>query len=147
MESISRQISSATMSAPSAASRTACARPWPRAAPVLKATLPFRFPTGSAPLVSVGNAAGGNPCLPQAFLRIIDFDVPVAAGARTTEVTIDGQDRLAVTLAARIGDAGQKLQRLFVQGTVVGHISTPRLGRQAAASRQKSVRSQRGRPV
>src|ERR1700733_6187858 len=100
MESISRQISSAMMSAPSAASRTACARPWPRAAPVMKATLPFKFPTGLAPLVSVDNAAGMNSCLPQPFLRVIDLDVPVAAQARTAEVTVDGQDRLTVTRAA-----------------------------------------------
>ena len=32
------------MSAPSWASRTACARPWPRAAPVMKATLPSTRP-------------------------------------------------------------------------------------------------------
>src|SRR6201996_6561071 len=146
MVSMSRQMSRATMSAPSAASRTAWARPWPRAAPVMKATLPFRFPTGSAPLVSVGNAAGVNSCLPQTFLRIIDLELPVAARARATEVTIDGQDRLAVTRSAGIGDAGQKLQRFLVQGAVVGHGVTPRPdcrpGRRAAASRRRWVRSQ-----
>src|SRR3984893_16871508 len=140
MVSMSRQISSATMSAPSAASRTACARPWPRAAPVIKATLPLRFPTVSAPLVSVGNAAGVNPCLPQAFLRIIDFDVPVAARARAPEVIIDGQDRLAVTRPSGVGDAGKKFEGFLVQGAVVGHGVTPRPdgrpGRQAAASRR-----------
>ena len=36
--------STAMMSAPSAASRTACDRPWPRAAPVIKATLPLTRP-------------------------------------------------------------------------------------------------------
>src|SRR6266487_3589942 len=37
-------MSTAMMSAPSCASRTACDRPWPRAAPVMKATLPSSFP-------------------------------------------------------------------------------------------------------
>ena len=37
-------MSTAMMSAPSLASRTACARPWPRAAPVTRATLPFNVP-------------------------------------------------------------------------------------------------------
>src|SRR6201994_3562005 len=118
---MSRQMSSAMMSAPSAASRTACARPWPRAAPVMKATLPFRFPTGSAPLVSVGNAAGVNPCLPQAFLRIIDLDVPVVARARAAVVAVDGQDRLAVTGTAAVGDAGEEFERLLVESAVIGH--------------------------
>ena len=42
--SIFLQMSTAMMSAPSCASRTACARPWPRAAPVMKATLPSTRP-------------------------------------------------------------------------------------------------------
>src|ERR1700761_5256647 len=37
-------MSTAMTSAPSCASRTACDRPWPRAAPVMKATLPSSFP-------------------------------------------------------------------------------------------------------
>src|SRR3954453_7221052 len=37
-------MSTAIMSAPSLAIRTACDRPWPRAAPVMKATLPSSFP-------------------------------------------------------------------------------------------------------
>src|SRR6476659_9364702 len=41
---IGAQTSIAMMSAPSAASRTACARPWPRAAPVTNATRPSRGP-------------------------------------------------------------------------------------------------------
>src|SRR6266496_1485513 len=39
------QRSTAMMSAPSSASRIACDRPWPRAAPVMKATLPSTLPT------------------------------------------------------------------------------------------------------
>ena len=38
------QTSTAMMSAPSCASRIAWLRPWPRAAPVMKATLPSSFP-------------------------------------------------------------------------------------------------------
>src|SRR5262245_17116063 len=38
------QMSMAMMSAPSLASRMACARPWPRAAPVMNATRPSRVP-------------------------------------------------------------------------------------------------------
>src|SRR3954451_24429505 len=41
---IGPQMSIAMMSAPSSASRIACARPWPRAAPVMKATRPSRLP-------------------------------------------------------------------------------------------------------
>src|SRR5581483_9273236 len=47
-------MSTAMMSAPSSASRIACERPWPRAAPVMKATLPSSFPaTYQAPFTSV----------------------------------------------------------------------------------------------
>ena len=38
------QMSMAMMSAPSCAIRMACARPWPRAAPVMKATCPSSLP-------------------------------------------------------------------------------------------------------
>jgi hypothetical protein len=37
-------MSTAMMSAPSSANRIACARPCPRAAPVMKATLPANVP-------------------------------------------------------------------------------------------------------
>src|SRR5271165_4979153 len=42
-------MSTAMMSAPSRAIRTACARPWPRAAPVMNATLPVSRPLMHAP--------------------------------------------------------------------------------------------------
>ena len=42
-------MSTAMMSAPSRAIRTACARPWPRAAPVMNATLPVSRPVMCAP--------------------------------------------------------------------------------------------------
>src|SRR5580698_8675971 len=47
--------STAMMSAPSAASRIAWLRPWPRAAPVMKATLPSTLPAITASLL-VGKA-------------------------------------------------------------------------------------------
>src|ERR1700760_963129 len=121
---MSRQMSSAMMSAPSAASRTACARPWPRAAPVMKATLPSRSPTRASPCL-VGQTSGVNAGQPQAFLRIVDFDVPVVAGTRAAVVPVLGQDRLSVARAAGVGDAGEELQRLLVQSTVVRHAVTP----------------------
>src|ERR1700744_4163180 len=52
-------MSTAMMSAPSRAMRTACARPWPRAAPVMNATLPFNRPS-RVPLIvapQLGSAA------------------------------------------------------------------------------------------
>ena len=51
------QTSRAMMSAPSAARRTAWLRPWPRAAPVTRATLPAR-PTRA--VRSVGRSSGGS---------------------------------------------------------------------------------------
>src|SRR5580700_2097063 len=57
-------MSTAMMSAPSCASRIACDRPWPRAAPVMKATLPSSLPatfitsfTGETMVSLVGHAA------------------------------------------------------------------------------------------
>src|SRR4051812_7473108 len=41
---MSASASTATTSAPSSANRIACARPWPRAAPVMNATLPSSLP-------------------------------------------------------------------------------------------------------
>src|SRR3954468_1863304 len=41
---MSAHTSTAMMSAPSSASRMACSRPWPRAAPVMNATLPATLP-------------------------------------------------------------------------------------------------------
>lgn len=58
-------MSRATMSAPSSASLTACARPWPRAAPVINATLPSSLPTAYLLVPWLGSrtaADGGTPC-------------------------------------------------------------------------------------
>src|SRR5690606_7888614 len=48
-ESIDLHTSRRTTSAPSSARRTACARPWPRAAPVISATFPSTLPMGVTP--------------------------------------------------------------------------------------------------
>src|SRR3954470_15873237 len=56
-ESIESQRSTAMMSAPSEASRTACARPCSRAAPVMKATLPSTRPVMTCSLVGWVGAA------------------------------------------------------------------------------------------
>ena len=50
LEGMSRQMSTAMMSAPSLAIAIACARPCPRAAPVMNATLPSSFPVICAPV-------------------------------------------------------------------------------------------------
>src|SRR5258707_10653407 len=57
MPGTSSQMSTAMMSAPSWASRMAWLRPWPRAAPVMKATLPATRPViVSPPSLLVGEA-------------------------------------------------------------------------------------------
>src|ERR1700738_3660465 len=60
---MSSHTSTAMMSAPSSASRMACSRPWPRAAPVMNATLPATLPTLLSVMVAfrLGNLtdAGG----------------------------------------------------------------------------------------
>jgi hypothetical protein len=59
--SICAQMSTAMMSAPSCASRIAWLRPWPRAAPVMKATFPSSFPIGfhSVSRSTLGQARSG----------------------------------------------------------------------------------------
>src|SRR6185369_10856559 len=59
---IGAQMSIAMMSAPSDASRTACARPWPRAAPVMKATLPSTRPVIDNSNSSVVEQFSRNQC-------------------------------------------------------------------------------------
>src|ERR1700722_13159615 len=56
MPGTSSRRSTAMMSAPSWASRMAWLRPWPRAAPVMKATLPATRPAIAALLLLVGEA-------------------------------------------------------------------------------------------
>src|SRR5947209_20595434 len=56
---MSAQMSTAMMSAPSCASRTAWLRPCPRAAPVTKATLPSMRPATVCSLGSVVSSAAG----------------------------------------------------------------------------------------
>src|SRR6185437_4913537 len=58
MPGTSSQMSMAMMSAPSWASRTAWLRPWPRAAPVMNATLPATRPVISSPRSLLVREAG-----------------------------------------------------------------------------------------
>ena len=58
--SIWRQMSTAMMSAPSCASRTAWLRPWPRAAPVMKATLPETRPISASFVAGKGMRSFGS---------------------------------------------------------------------------------------
>src|SRR5215208_913316 len=53
---MSWQRSTAMMSAPSSANRTAWLRPWPRAAPVTNATFPCTRPTCRCPFLCVSAA-------------------------------------------------------------------------------------------
>ena len=59
MDAMSAQMSTPMTSAPSCASRTACERPWPRATPVMNATLPSTSPTGRS--VAAPTGAGNAP--------------------------------------------------------------------------------------
>src|ERR1700710_1748085 len=68
-------------SAPSDASFTACARPWPRAAPVTKATRPLSDPMSAAELT-----LGGIAC---------DDGLEHLDGGRTVEVVADGTEQRA----------------------------------------------------
>ena len=52
-EAMSAQRSTPMMLAPSRANRTACDRPWPRATPVMNATLPLRLGMTLLRLVSL----------------------------------------------------------------------------------------------
>src|SRR5690349_7829647 len=85
-------MSTAMMSAPSWARRSACERPWPRAAPVMKATLPSILPMGDTSLCLVrtrrwsdvvGQQVLGEP-VPGSSGRGVELglvvDVEVAAG-------------------------------------------------------------------
>jgi len=71
--SICLQMSMAMMSAPSCANRTACARPWPRAAPVMNATLPSTRPAITNSILS-------------SFSQLHDTNAGIASQQRTVEV-------------------------------------------------------------
>src|ERR1700712_4738155 len=92
-------MSTAMTSAPSAAIRTACARPWPRAAPVMKATLPssrpviwfslfwFRVkPTLRAVRVGESDDAANVPSLQHVPVPIVDLLEGVLARHHVVEV-------------------------------------------------------------
>src|SRR5882757_2380388 len=117
---IGPQMSIAMMSAPSLASRIACARPWPRAAPVMNATRPSRgppFAVTAAPFVSLRTRLTAE--LERVLVPVHSVDgVPdqrarhaVAAAAAAAEFGADDGDHL---------DACPAQQRVGVGVAVVG---------------------------
>src|SRR6185312_3624428 len=108
----------AMMSAPSLASRIACARPWPRAAPVMNATRPSRLPVDAvtaAPFVSLRTrlTAELERVLVHPSGRVADQRTrhAVAAAAASAELGADDGDHL---------DACPAQQRVGVGVAVVG---------------------------
>src|SRR5260370_26368048 len=79
------------MPAPSCASRTACDRPWPRAAPVMKASLPSTRPVISVPLL---------PCSFLSLCSAVAARYLIKAPASTGSVTPSGSGRVTVNPAA-----------------------------------------------
>src|SRR6516164_9085307 len=99
-------MSTAMMSAPSCASRTAWLRPWPRAAPVMKATWPSTRPRTSLGIVlprfggdehgerlpAADRGRGGEPGragvdvpFGEALQDLLQGDAPLQAGQRGAE--------------------------------------------------------------
>src|SRR6478736_5075346 len=115
---IGPQISIVMMSAPSLASRIACARPWPRAAPVMNATRPSRLPfdaVTAAPFMSLRYRLTAE--LERVLVRL-SGRVPdqraghaVAASAAAAELGTDDGDHL---------DARPTQQRVGVGVAVIG---------------------------
>src|ERR1700731_3789189 len=100
-------MSTAMMSAPSLAIRTACARPWPRAAPVMKATLPASLPLMSPPrcslLVCPANATTCSSLRRPDEVRPDDQALNLTGALvqpQQAHVTVDAFDRNAVHVAA-----------------------------------------------
>src|SRR5712691_651450 len=96
--------STAMMSAPSVASRIACDRPWPRAAPVMKATLP-----ATRPVIFLPPRWG----LPDCVARV-DGELQAGDVARL----VGGQEQHRVADVARVH--GLDRQRVHVDRAEVG---------------------------
>src|ERR1700691_5383443 len=78
-------MSQTTISAPSAASATACRRPWPRAPPVMRATRPSSFPIVVSVLAIL--AVLGPPANRRDAIDLGELgDDPVADGRRAVSV-------------------------------------------------------------
>src|SRR5215468_8454020 len=101
------------MSAPSWASRMACDRPWPRAAPVMKATLPATRPAMLTSLLAC-------PCLPG---RVAGVDGELQAGH--VPGLVRGQEEHRVADVARVHDLHR--QRVHEDRAQVGVAPDQRL--------------------
>src|SRR6185369_12309751 len=119
---IGPQMSIAMMSAPSLASRIACARPWPRAAPVMNATRPSRLPLDAvtaAPFASLRTRLTAE--LERVLVRpsggVADQRTShaVPAASTTSELGADDGDHL---------DARPAQQRVRVGVAVIGEHHT-----------------------
>src|ERR1700742_32823 len=123
-------MSTATMSAPSRAIRTACARPWPRAAPVMNATLSVNRPVMCAPYRK-GHCNGNDNTSLLALGRLDQVrtdDQPLnLAGslvqAQQAHVAVDTFDRHLAHVSAATVDLHGEI------GDLAGHLGTEHLGR------------------
>src|SRR5580700_277788 len=104
-------MSTAMMSAPSSASRTAWLRPCPRAAPVMNATLPATLPATFVPFVGCTAPVGAAAWLPDfgraGSLRLIR--VPRVVGDQPGDGTGDVR-RLDHVDRQRVGDRGARFR-------------------------------------
>src|ERR1700748_515552 len=143
-------MSTAMMSAPSCASRTACDRPWPRAAPVMKATLPSSFPAtyvtpftrARAALTVPDPGRSGTEAGQRVLVAGTIRSVPDGSGASRAAADGDGHRRGAVRMIAeRSGhgspsDGRERTLAVSLDALRVGAVQRqPReeLGRHAAA--------------
>src|SRR6516164_10520051 len=103
-------MSSAMMSAPSAARRTASARPWPRAAPVMKTTFPSKRRGVSAGMT--GSFLAGLAGVRLAAVRLAGR-AGLAGGPGRVQ---PGRDRAAVDAQVAAGDVARAVRREEVDG-------------------------------
>src|SRR5690625_3481111 len=110
------------MSAPSAAIRTACARPCPRAAPVMNATLP-----ASRPVIRIPSVGGSRVPL-CGFDQTRADDQPLdLTGAliqsQQPDIAVDAFDRHPAHVAGAAVDLYREI------GDLAGHLGAVQLGR------------------
>src|ERR1700722_7028800 len=123
-------MSTAMMSAPSRAIRTAWARPWPRAAPVMNATLSVSRPAMCAPYRK-GHCNGDDITSLLALCRLDQVrtdDQPLnLAGSlvqsQQAHVTVDAFDRHLAHVSAATVDLHGEI------GDLAGHFGAEHLGR------------------
>src|SRR5690606_11606486 len=141
---MSRQMSIRMMSAPSSASRTAWLRPWPRAAPVTRATLPCTRPgfalTSRSPRLPPRGALLGERARPlggvlgaQQRRDLVEIVLPLIAFVLGTAVphavgeTLGGPHRQRGVGRDRVGQRQRRLERLAVGHHLVDQTPALRL--------------------